>query len=584
MLPGDIPTVLRDGRYELGTPLGQGGMATVFRARDRTLGVQRAIKMLRPEHSDASDFRDRLRSEAQAMARLEHPNILPILDVGTEGEFFYVVMPLADKGSLQDLLKESGPLSWGDATRCIVQVLAALSNAHTLDVVHRDVKPQNILVGSRGQALLADFGIAMLTDSHGADRNTVTGVAMGSPSFMPPEQRVDARSVDHRADIYSAGATFYAMITCRTPVDLYTAKSDSTRWRDVPEPFVRVIRRATAMAPEDRFQTALEMAHAILEASEEAGTQPEGLAGALEGPSGEQIFITADSLPDALTRVHPDVVPRGPRRSGPKPASPANGGRGNVLMALMVGAFLLTASVTTGLLSARAAGIFSPDTESSTDGGDSEVASASSASTADGLVEPGAASEELAEVPVPQLDDADPLMDGAGSDAVADADPLAAPPPAGVEAPTQPSAPKAIVQAAPAQGASPSLAVVGPTPVLPHNDITPERSDGPNGKGVVGSLFRSWKSVGSGRLARLAVSGEPDSVQATFTTVKGSTKEQRSLAGSWDDASSVLTMRDVASPEAGVWSLTLSADGTRLSGIFQPPTGMPRLLSLVPDE
>ena len=580
MLQGEGPTVLRDGRYELGSPLGQGGMATVFRARDRTLGVQRAIKMLRPEHSDASDFRDRLRSEAQAMARLEHPNILPILDVGTEGDYFYVVMPLADRGSLQDLLKEKGPLSWGDATRCVVQVLAALSNAHTLDVVHRDVKPQNILVGSRGQALLADFGIAMLADRHHTDRNTVTGVAMGSPSFMPPEQRVDARNVDHRADIYSAGATFYAMITCRTPVDLYTAKADSKRWRDVPEPFVRVIRRATAMAPEDRFNTALEMARAVLDASEEVGTQPDGFAGAMKGPSGEQIFVTADSLPDALTRVHPDQVARtAVSRKASAPSVSGVAGRGGLLLALMVGAFLLTASVTTGLLSARASGLLGGGQADGADPVAAEVAELGEQPAADGASDPVAIVAPADEASEPELVAKEPAGEAEPSDGIADA---AAPEfvaePAALErAPAVMSKPPTSSPAA----ESPSVVLVPSSTPQVHVGLAP--TPGANGKGVVGSLFRGWKNSGSGRLVHMTVSGEPDAVAATFTTQKGSAKEVRQLAGSWDASSSVLTMRDVGAPEDGVWSLTLSPDGKRLSGVFQPPSGMPRLLSMVPE-
>ena len=257
-------TSLADGRYQLCDALGAGGTASVWRATDTSLGVERAIKLLDHDGGGSSRLRDRLKAEARAMARLsDHPNILRVYDIGHDGGRDFVVMELAPGGSLADWIERNGPMPPGQCLDYGMQILAALSAAHGEGIVHRDVKPHNVLLDSRQRALLADFGIALLDGDR--LRTTRTGMAMGSLAFMAPEQRLDARSVGPEADIYAVGTTLYNLLTCENPIDLFTAKEDSDRWRGIPAPLRPVLRRATAYEPADRYPSAKEMAAEISE-------------------------------------------------------------------------------------------------------------------------------------------------------------------------------------------------------------------------------------------------------------------------------------------------------------------------------
>ncbi|MFZ5480187.1 MAG: protein kinase domain-containing protein [Myxococcota bacterium] len=276
------------GRYRVERPLGTGGMATVFLATDTALGVPRAVKLLRGDEAARSDLRARLRAEARVMARVDHPNVLRIFDVGSEDGRDYVVMEIADE-SLQDRLDREGPLSPPVAVGYVVQVLAALAAAHAAGVVHRDVKPHNVLL-TRGVARLADFGIALLADED-ALRTTRAGATMGSLAYMPPEQRLDARSVGPTADVYATGATLYALLTGGNPVDLFAAAPTSPRWRGLAPALVEVIARATRQDPRDRYASARAFALALLAARE-------GLGGALP-VEGRPPATAAPTLADA---------------------------------------------------------------------------------------------------------------------------------------------------------------------------------------------------------------------------------------------------------------------------------------------
>lgn len=258
--PPNLPPdrMLADGRYELCEVLGSGGMAHVYRARDHQLKVDRAIKVIRTEGRVSKTRHRRLKVEARAMARVRHPHILTIYDVGETEYGPYVVMDLALGGALDGKLATNGPLPPVQASIWMAQILEGLEAAHAEGVVHRDVKPSNILLDESGAALLADFGIAMLTDDQ--ERHTRTGVTMGSVSYMAPEQRLDARAVDATADVYAAGCTLYNLVTMATPVDLFTAHEGSPRWEDVPLALRKCIYKATRLEPESRFKTAGEFA------------------------------------------------------------------------------------------------------------------------------------------------------------------------------------------------------------------------------------------------------------------------------------------------------------------------------------
>ena len=160
------------------------------------------------------------------MAQLQHPNVLPVLDIGSEGAHNYVVMALAEGGSVSDKLRVG--LSPREAVDVMLPILSALAAAHASGVVHRDVKPQNILLDGNDTPPLADFGIALI-DRADADRRTRTGVVMGSLAYTAPEQRLDARAVTAQADVYAAGTTLYALLTRRSPMDLFVAPLHSER-------------------------------------------------------------------------------------------------------------------------------------------------------------------------------------------------------------------------------------------------------------------------------------------------------------------------------------------------------------------
>ena len=247
-------------RYVLGKLLGRGGFAEVWEATDTLLGVQRAIKILSPDTRSRRALKRRLQAEARAMAQIDHPNVLRVYDVGSSDGLDYVVMELASGGSLVDRV---GPQGVGPRKACewTLQMLAALGAAHARGIIHRDVKPSNLLLDAAGHALLADFGIARFQEA--AVSHTRTGVAMGTLLFMAPEQRVDARSVGPTADLYAAGATLFHLLTGDTPVDLFAIPPDSPRWLGVPEPLVPYLQRATLYNPEARFPDAAAMADAL---------------------------------------------------------------------------------------------------------------------------------------------------------------------------------------------------------------------------------------------------------------------------------------------------------------------------------
>ncbi len=210
---------LANGRYRLLEPLGVGGMASVYKAWDERLRCHRAVKLLSPEMASKANLRKRFEAEAQTMARLHHPNIVDVQDVGSDGERLFIVMEYVPAGSLMDYLNANGPMPPRMAVEALLPVLAALQEAHDNGVVHRDVKPHNVLVTMGGRPKVTDFGIARITSEDMS--MTKTGSVMGTWGFMAPEQRISARKVDGRADVYAAASTLYCLLTNETPVDLF---------------------------------------------------------------------------------------------------------------------------------------------------------------------------------------------------------------------------------------------------------------------------------------------------------------------------------------------------------------------------
>src|SRR2546425_914486 len=241
-------------------------MATVYLARDLKHGRPVAIKVLRPEIAAALGP-ERFLREIEVAARLTHPHILPLLDSGQVGGFLYYVMPYIEGESLRDRLEREGPLPLEEALRITREVASALSYAHSHDVVHRDIKPENILL-SGGEAVVADFGIARAITAAAGRNLTETGIALGTPGYMSPEQASGGGPIDGRSDVYSLACVLYEMLAGEPP---YTGASAQVviakRFTD-PVPSVRRLRegvppaidaavsRALAKAAADRFATA----------------------------------------------------------------------------------------------------------------------------------------------------------------------------------------------------------------------------------------------------------------------------------------------------------------------------------------
>ena len=251
-------------RYLVQEPLGTGTTATVYRARDEKLGLQRAIKILSPKLVHLEAMRQRFEREAMTTSSLEHPNIVRVHDWGTDGDDLYIVMELIAGGTLREVMEISGKWPPRKAAALIQQALHALQYSHALGVVHRDIKPRNIMVRLSGTAMLTDFGLA-----HVLDDEVLPGASsgvMGTFGYMAPEQRVDSGKVDNRTDIFATGATLYTILTNKHPPERFDDPKGQ-RWRtEVPPPLAEVIAGATRYNPEDRYPTAARMAEALTNA------------------------------------------------------------------------------------------------------------------------------------------------------------------------------------------------------------------------------------------------------------------------------------------------------------------------------
>ncbi len=273
------------GRYRLVELLGQGGMATIYRATDGQLGREVAVKVLRPEYGRDPDFVARFRAEAQAAASLSHPNIVGVYDFGTDADVPYIVMELVDGEDVASLLARNGPLPPRQAARLAAEVAHALGAAHARGIVHRDVKPGNILVSSDGRVKVTDFGIARAW----ADaRLTLPGVTLGSVHYFSPEQAL-GEAATPASDIYSLGIVLYELLTGRRPWEGDNAAAVAMARISAPPPLVSDVRpnvpavleaidrRALSPDPAARYGSADEMARAL------EAFLDEGAAGAAAG-------------------------------------------------------------------------------------------------------------------------------------------------------------------------------------------------------------------------------------------------------------------------------------------------------------
>lgn len=303
------------GKYEIVQFVGRGGMATVYKGYDRDLNRYCAIKVLPPHPGRDPSYIRRFRQEALAIARLQHPHILALYDSGSEDDIFYLVTPYVEGGSLAELIRR-GRLPVVRVEQILNEVASALDYAHRKGVIHRDIKPGNVLMDGEGNTLLADFGIARLQEVNATA--TRTGNIMGTPTYMSPEQS-KGKGGDARTDIYSLGVVIYEILTGRppyisdTPLDIihqHVARAipSITKARsDLPPAMDGVMDRALAKEPEHRFQTALEFSEAFMRAirSAQPDPQPSAMSSGVDSPT-PQTPITMQFIPSETTRVFSD--------------------------------------------------------------------------------------------------------------------------------------------------------------------------------------------------------------------------------------------------------------------------------------
>jgi len=256
-------------RYEIERQVGAGGMATVYLARDLKHDRRVALKVLKPELTAALGP-DRFPREIRIVAQLQHPNILPLHDSGEAEGFLYYVMPFVDGESLRAKLDREGQLPIGDAVRILREVADALAAAHAYGVVHRDIKPDNVMLSGR-HAVVTDFGVAKAVSDAAGQQLTTVGVAVGTPHYMAPEQAMGETQVDHRADIYAMGVLAYEMLTGKPPFAGKTSQAvlsaqvierpaDVREQRPgVPAPLAEAVMRCLEKNPADRWQSADEL-------------------------------------------------------------------------------------------------------------------------------------------------------------------------------------------------------------------------------------------------------------------------------------------------------------------------------------
>ena len=316
--PDPLIGALFDGRYKIIKKLGTGGMATVYLAEDQELGRRIAIKILNSKHAADQQFVERFRREASSAAGLSHPNIVQIYDRGNAEGTYYIAMELIDGRSLKELVIQRGPSPILVAVNYGRQILAALRFAHRNGVVHRDIKPHNVLVDDEGRIKVTDFGIARA----GASEMTEVGSIIGTAQYLSPEQARGA-PVDDRSDLYSVGVLLYELLTGEapysgdTPVEIAMKhlsaipEPPSVKRPEIPPALDAVVLRALAKSPDDRYQSAEEMdadLSAISKGMEISETTTDAATTVLAGAG----LSAPTMISKAPTRLAPPARPSAP--------------------------------------------------------------------------------------------------------------------------------------------------------------------------------------------------------------------------------------------------------------------------------
>jgi len=291
-----IGTVL-SSRYRLEAKLGSGGMSTVFLATDETLDRPVAVKVMHREMSEQADQLERFRQEARAVAKLSHPNVVSVIDAGEDGGYPYIVFEYVEGETLKQRIARVGALDTQEAIAYAIEVARGLSLAHARNMVHRDIKPQNILIDSEGRAKLTDFGISRQLEQDGM---TATGRVLGTTDYVAPEQAM-GRSVDPRSDVYSLGVVLYEMLVGQVPFHADSQVGVAMKHVNEELPDVQrrrpelsaavalVVERATAKSPDERYQQVGEMIDDLSTALE--------VEAARAGSTGEEATSVLDAVP-----------------------------------------------------------------------------------------------------------------------------------------------------------------------------------------------------------------------------------------------------------------------------------------------
>jgi serine/threonine-protein kinase len=285
--------------YELQEILGRGGMGEVWRAKQISLQRMVAVKVLPPRLAKDPEFVARFEKEAHALAALGHPNIIQIIDRGVSGDHYYFVMELVTGKTLREIISSGRPTP-ADALKIAVQIARAIDHAHSQHVIHRDLKPENILIDEHGHVKVADFGLAGMRGTQKNVELTATSVAMGTVNYMAPEQRRDAKNVDHRADIYSFGVMLYELLTGELPIGRF--KLPSERIRGLDKRLDDVVARTLETEIDARPERAGWVAQALEPLLSTASTAP------LESVASSQAFATRPGFHPVLPSQPPSYL------------------------------------------------------------------------------------------------------------------------------------------------------------------------------------------------------------------------------------------------------------------------------------
>lgn len=319
---------LLDNRYEILEVIGTGGMAVVYKALCHRLNRLVAIKILKDEFSKDEDFHRRFHAESQAVAMLSHPNIVSVYDVSRSGDMDYIVMELIEGITMKQYLDKKGCLNWRETLHFSMQIAKALEHAHSRGIIHRDIKPHNIMILKDGSVKVADFGIARIASA----QNTLTREALGSVHYISPEQAKGGR-VDNRTDIYSLGVVMYQMLTGRTPYDGETPVAVAIQHingnllppsqlnSSIPKGLEQIILRAMAVNPDDRYSSATEMLRDMEEFRKNPAvvfgrnSQPAAAPGAVQAAQQRPVRRPAQNIAEQKAGYAPDHQAR---KSTPK--------------------------------------------------------------------------------------------------------------------------------------------------------------------------------------------------------------------------------------------------------------------------